>query len=323
MIRAALPLGAVLLAATAGQAQAPLPAPPGLSEVHREASDPGRYALPIRPAGAAEGSIEPLEGAILRQSFRGADTTTPLAAIRALSEPLEAEGFVIALDCEAAACGGFDFRQAITVLPQPAMALNIAAFHQRTLRRDAGLGETTAVSLLASRLGGQTHVQAVQVAGAAAPPPAELPTTPPALSQAPSQAVSPAPGAPLAAPDDPVAALWQRLSTSGRAVLEGIGFDTAAETVPAADSLAHLAALMAERPELRLAVVGHSDGVGALEPNLRLSRARAAAVVAALVALGVSADRLEAAGAAWLAPLAANATETGRARNRRVEIVLR
>jgi outer membrane protein OmpA-like peptidoglycan-associated protein len=61
---------------------------------------------------------------------------------------------------------------------------------------------------------------------------------------------------------------------------------------------------------------------GALDANLALSRARAEAVVQALVAgHGVAASRLEGHGVGPLAPVATNGTEKGRARNRRVELV--
>jgi outer membrane protein OmpA-like peptidoglycan-associated protein len=63
---------------------------------------------------------------------------------------------------------------------------------------------------------------------------------------------------------------------------------------------------------------------GSYDYNLDLSRRRAAAVVAALGArFGVASGRLEPAGVGPLAPLAENATEEGRAQNRRVELVRR
>lgn len=302
MIRLACALGAAMLAAPA-HGLGPLAGPAGMTEIHSDMQATARFALPVRKAGSREGVTEPVDGAVLVQTFRGAMPDTPLAAVRAASAALEADGFEIDLDCAAEACGGFDFRTEIHVVPQPAMVVNIADFHQRTLRRP---DRSMAVSLLASRLGGRTHLQAVTVA------------------TAPTEAAPDATARSVADPADPVEILWRQLSTAGRVVLEGVSFETAtAETRPSAGSLATVAALMAARPDLRLAVVGHSDGVGALAPNLRLSLARAEAVAAALVALGVPAARLEASGAAWLAPLASNATEAGRARNRRVEVVLR
>jgi OmpA-OmpF porin, OOP family len=70
-------------------------------------------------------------------------------------------------------------------------------------------------------------------------------------------------------------------------------------------------------------VVGHTDAVGELEANLRLSKARAEAVIEALVARGISRGRLQAFGAGPYAPVASNREEAGRAQNRRVELVER
>jgi len=70
-------------------------------------------------------------------------------------------------------------------------------------------------------------------------------------------------------------------------------------------------------------IVGHSDNQGTLDANLALSQRRAEAVRDALVSRGVAAERLDARGVGFLAPVASNATEEGRARNRRVELVLR
>ena len=80
--------------------------------------------------------------------------------------------------------------------------------------------------------------------------------------------------------------------------------------------------MMAGLPDLKVAVVGHTDNVGSYESNLDLSKRRADAVVAELVSTyGIDNGRLFAAGASFLAPIASNETEDGRALNRRVELV--
>lgn len=77
-----------------------------------------------------------------------------------------------------------------------------------------------------------------------------------------------------------------------------------------------------ENPERKLRVVGHTDGVGGADSNLKLSQARANAVVKELVAkYADGATRLKAEGAGMSAPIASNDTEEGRAKNRRVELV--
>ena len=82
--------------------------------------------------------------------------------------------------------------------------------------------------------------------------------------------------------------------------------------------------MLKAEPNLSLHVVGHTDNVGNYDFNLGLSKKRAEAVVAALVAeYSISANRLTAGGVANLAPVAVNTTEEGRAKNRRVELVPR
>jgi OOP family OmpA-OmpF porin len=84
-----------------------------------------------------------------------------------------------------------------------------------------------------------------------------------------------------------------------------------------------LAAWLAESAERRIVLVGHTDAEGALDSNIELSRARAAAVRNALVTeFGADPARIEAAGVGYLAPRAANSLAEGREANRRVEVVL-
>ena len=104
----------------------------------------------------------------------------------------------------------------------------------------------------------------------------------------------------------------------------GITFDTnKAEVKPeSTPSLEQIARLLKQDPALRLKVVGHTDMVGALDANMKLSQARAEAVVQALVSQhGIAVARLKGFGVGPLAPVASNDSEEGRARNRRVEIV--
>ncbi|HEX8659785.1 MAG TPA: OmpA family protein, partial [Hymenobacter sp.] len=72
---------------------------------------------------------------------------------------------------------------------------------------------------------------------------------------------------------------------------------------------------------LKLAVQGHTDNAGTPVHNQELSEARARTVVATLTAQGIAPDRLQAAGFGQTKPLADNATEPGKAKNRRVELV--
>jgi len=115
------------------------------------------------------------------------------------------------------------------------------------------------------------------------------------------------------------------LRADGKVAFYGLYFDSGkAELEPESrPQLDEMARLLKSQPSLQAFVVGHTDGQGALESNLQLSQARAQAVVDALQRLGIAASRLAAKGVASLAPVATNASDEGRARNRRVELVVR
>lgn len=74
--------------------------------------------------------------------------------------------------------------------------------------------------------------------------------------------------------------------------------------------------------DIRLTVEGHTDATGAADANLVLSQERARAVRARLIAAGVPSDRLVSVGYGEDRPIASNATPEGRARNRRIEIIV-
>lgn len=72
-----------------------------------------------------------------------------------------------------------------------------------------------------------------------------------------------------------------------------------------------------------MSVTGHTDNVGLHDHSVKLSEARAAAVVDALVTAGIPRNRLGSAGAGPDSPIADNNTDEGRAKNRRVELIKR
>ncbi|MEF8816608.1 MAG: OmpA family protein [Salinibacter sp.] len=119
-------------------------------------------------------------------------------------------------------------------------------------------------------------------------------------------------------------AMAEDLEEAGTTRLYGIHFDTGEATIkPESEStLAEIAELLNEQPDLTLAVVGHTDSRGSLEQNMELSHRRAEAVAEFLATEHeVAASRLNPHGVGYLSPVAANETEDGRARNRRVELV--
>ncbi len=114
------------------------------------------------------------------------------------------------------------------------------------------------------------------------------------------------------------------IKSTGHAAVYGIYFDTGKSEIKAEseEALAEIAKLLKNDAGLKLYVVGHTDIVGAIEANMKLSEARAEAVVKALVSkYGVAATRLKGYGVGPLSPVASNDTEEGRAKNRRVELV--
>ena len=114
------------------------------------------------------------------------------------------------------------------------------------------------------------------------------------------------------------------LKAKGHVAVEGIFFDTGKSVVKpeSTPALKEVAKLLGADPSLKLWVVGHTDAVGAIEANMKLSQARAEAVVAALTTShGIAAARLRGHGVGPLAPVASNDSDDGRAKNRRVELV--
>ena len=110
------------------------------------------------------------------------------------------------------------------------------------------------------------------------------------------------------------------LKDTGRVALYGINFDTDKDTIrpDSKATLDEIVKLLSSDPQVKLHVVGHTDNVGTAEYNLDLSRRRAAAVVKAV---GAAAARVDSFGCGFYAPVASNATDEGRAKNRRVELV--
>lgn len=75
-------------------------------------------------------------------------------------------------------------------------------------------------------------------------------------------------------------------------------------------------------PDTHLLILGHTDSVGTDEYNMRLSLRRAEAVMKELVARGVRIHQMGTVGIGEAQPIATNATEEGRALNRRVEFII-
>ena len=91
---------------------------------------------------------------------------------------------------------------------------------------------------------------------------------------------------------------------------------------PARESLARFSGIVAVYPDLRFRIEGHTDDVGSYATNNELSLRRAISVRDYLTRLGVAAKSVGVEGYGSSRPIANNTTAAGRARNRRVEIVI-
>lgn len=90
----------------------------------------------------------------------------------------------------------------------------------------------------------------------------------------------------------------------------------------ATDSLNKAAETLVQFPETTVTVAGHTDNTGNQSINQPLSEQRARSVAAYLTQRGVAYNRLSTIGYSDSRPVASNATEEGRAQNRRVEILI-
>ncbi len=180
---------------------------------------------------------------------------------------------------------------------------------------------------------------------AAAPEPAPAPV---AVAPAPAPAPEPAAAAPDASGNIKIALsgggeitasssgveskMLAFIADSNAAIDKNIWFDfdrlnfETGSTTLTADSKSqvdNIAAILKAFPEVKVKIGGYTDNVGNPDNNLKLSDNRAKAVMAELVGLGVAADRVEAEGYGEQYPIADNATDDGRAKNRRTALSIR
>ena len=263
--------------------------------------------LPDRP-WSANTAVANEEGAIRKRVLRvGGGAQTTLQLLIPLRDALIDAGYAEVFACESLTCGGFDFRFQLDLLGEPDMHVDLGDFRY-FLAETTGTSPDTArkVSLVVSRdaQAGYVHITEVFATDLA---PESLPvasqTRPPTAS----------------------GTLIEMLETTGHAVLPDLEFGSGASELGDAtyQSLIDLSEWLASNPTAEIAIVGHTDAVGGLEGNTALSKRRAESVRNRL-ANTYSADpsQMQADGVGYLAPIASNLTDDGRALNRRVEVIL-
>lgn len=305
MMRTAL----LLLLATAAPASAQdLDLSGGGAAVRIETSPADSVRLPAEP-WAPDAVIPETEGAIRRTVYHLKNSPrTTLQLLAPAREALSGDGYEVVFSCADAACGGFDFRFQLDLLPEPDMHVDLGNYRYLLMQKDDGAPHT--VSLVSSRASNTGFLHVTEVYDAVLPEPS--------AENTPDQ-----PEPEVARTTD--GSLIVTLRKDGHAILGDLLFPTGSAELTEGSyaSLADLSEWLAANPSARIVLVGHTDAVGSLEANVSLSQRRAAAVVNRLVQnFGTDRDQLQSAGAGYLSPVASNLSDEGRAANRRVEVVL-
>ena len=276
------------------------------------------YLLPV--AGFVDGKIESrrFEGAMTQTVWQmTAPGQTTLEMLMPLRAQLVKAGYKVLFECETVACGGFDFRYGTLNLPEPDMHVDLGDF--RFLAASKG---AEAISLMISRSSAVGFVQMTQVGGAGAQDPALMAsagTTGQVALSLPATAAIAMDRA--AAPTD----LGASLMTGVAVALDDLVFTSGASALSEGTypSLKALGAWLTSNPDVRVALVGHTDASGGLEPNIVLSRKRAQSVRQRMIdRYGIPTAQIDAEGVGYLAPRASNMTAEGRDENRRVEVMM-
>jgi len=235
-----------------------------------------------------------LEGRISRIAYRTNPGPSILEVSRNFETQLTKAGFETLLACDTDACGGIPFTEAIDALPIPQMWVDGFNYHYFAGRKVDG-GRETYASVVVSENNKEIYAQLIVV---------ELGAIENKMVDA--------------------AAMAKGLGDTGHIALYGIYFDTDKAVIKpeSRSTLEQIAKLLAGQPQLNVFIVGHTDSQGTFDYNLDLSRRRAEAIAQELVkSYRIAQPRLRTAGVGLLAPIGSNASEAGRALNRRVELV--
>jgi len=253
-------------------------------------------------------AVQTLEGSLTSHLYRRPEGVTPFEVYRSYLDALQQGGFEILLDCRAPDCN---------------LRLGVPPTYQNSgLFQNRGYGRMPAGTIV-YLLGWAQHYLSAQKVLADRTYHAMIIVSAERGLYSVDVLESAARKADTVVLSE--ALLSARLSDEGRAVLDGIFFETGnAMIMPeSTEALDVIEAYLDADSNTRYYVVGHTDDTGGLQSNLTLASDRAASVVEALIERGIEPGRLSSHGVGPFSPVASNVTETGRATNRRVELVLR
>ena len=239
-----------------------------------------------------------LEGRVTRIYYVAPRTLSPVAVHRAHKKGLESKGFAVLYEC--APCTRSNatlFVELIDKLGEPKWDALPPRRLNFLLMRGLYKGKEVHVALYTYTLSGLTQIKLRIVESK----PLDL-----ALKVVRAEEIE------------------KSIKEKGSISIYGIHFDhNSAVIKPESEkTLKEIARYLKMNPKVRLYVVGHTDGTGNYDYNLKLSFMRAEAVVRKLVKdYGIDPKRLKAVGVGPVAPVDTNRTSEGRARNRRVELV--
>lgn len=257
------------------------------------------------------------DGRISNRLYWGPAGRSPVEVFRNYQQALKDAGFEFLYACETVKCEADKVQPLIQRLPRTAQWVGKDSLTESTFNS----GSQPNFHYLSARKtgpGGVTYVTVALVGGA---------TGAPVLGRVRQfiQIVEPA-QVDMGKVTVDANAIQGGLKRDGKIALYDVTFDTNKATLrPQSDAqLEQMAQALKAAPTLNVFIVGHTDNQGELQRNTTLSQQRADAVVQALsTRFGIAPARMLGRGVANLAPVASNDSEQGRARNRRVELVLR
>ncbi|NOX73569.1 MAG: OmpA family protein [Alphaproteobacteria bacterium] len=266
--------------------------------------------IPVGPYRSGKIDTAKAAGSITRQVWKTPNIKAEtLGLISPLRNQLEEAGYKVLFECETKACGGFDFRFNADVVDEPEMHVDLGDFRYLSASKLVD-GQEEFVGLLVSKSPDRGFIQYTKIGAGQ--------FVQPIVAQSTKQTT----------PETELLlkpSLEDRLNVNGAVVLEGLEFLKGSSELSGNPSTAlqELATLLAADTEKTVVLVGHTDASGSLEGNITLSRKRADSVMARLVeTYGVNPAQLSAEGVGYLSPRATNATDEGRDKNRRVEVVV-